>query len=134
MACFIVPVAEAVISTVAARILETKEKKSDESQKASDTDFSLKICFSKKVRWLSKLLWGGSFLLAFEHLWHCEIKPFFPFLTAAEHSESFSVMLHEMSTVGVSMSLTVTAAWIGMLIVSGIFEKRPKTQETREMI
>ncbi len=134
MACFIVPVAEAVISTVTAHILEKKEKKSDRVQKVSGIDSSFKICFSKKIKWLSKLLWGGSFLLAFEHLWHGEIKPFFPFLTAAKNSESFSDMLYEMSTVGIGMAFTVTVAWIGMLIVSGIFEKHQKVQEMREMI
>ena len=38
-------------------------------------------------------------------------------------------MLHELSTVGVAMSILVTAIWIGMLVVSHIIEKRAlKTQ------
>lgn len=112
MACFIVPVAEAVVTSAAAHVIESREKKSGNK-------------FSVKLKWLSKLLWGGSSLLAFEHIWHGEIKPFFPFLTAMETPESFSAMIHEISTVGVGMSLIVTAAWAGMLAVSkaGSFRK-----------
>ena len=109
MACFIVPVAEAVVTSVASHIIESKEKKSGNENKNN---------FSGKLKWLSNLLWGGSSLLAFEHIWHNEIKPFFPFLTAMETPESFSAMIHEISTVGVGMSLVVTAAWLGMLAVS----------------
>lgn len=119
MACFVVPVAEAIVTSVATRILESKENKSEKI--APDN-----VRFSGKLKWLSKLLWGGSFLLAFEHVWHGEIKPFFPFLTAAESPESFTAMLNEVSTVGVGMALTVTTAWIGMLVISSIAEKQHK--------
>ncbi|MDE6005645.1 MAG: hypothetical protein K2G88_09700 [Oscillospiraceae bacterium] len=117
MACFVVPVAEAIVTSVATRILELKENK-------SETITPDNVRFSVKLKWLSKLLWGGSFLLTFEHIWHGEIKPFFPFLTAAKSPESFTAMLNEVSTVGVGMALTVTTAWIGMLIISGIAEKQ----------
>lgn len=125
MACFIVPVAEAIVTTVAAHILESKEKKA-ETMFVTEDMTHIRTGFSRKVNWLSKLLWGGSSLLAFEHVWHGEIKPFFPFLTAAESPESFTAMLNEVSTVGVGMALTVTTAWIGMLIISGITEKQQK--------
>ncbi|MDE6520095.1 MAG: hypothetical protein K2K91_06520 [Ruminococcus sp.] len=117
MACFVVPVAEAIVTSVATSILESKENKSEKITPEN-------VRFSRKLKWLSKLLWGGSFLLAFEHVWHGEIKPFFPFLTAAESSESFTAMLNEVSTIGVGMALTVTTAWIGMLIISVITEKQ----------
>lgn len=119
MACFVVPVAEAIITSVATRILESKENKSEKITPDN-------VRFSGKLKWLSKLLWGGSFLLAFEHIWHGEIKPFFPFLTAAESPESFTAMLNEVSTVGVGMALTVTIAWVVMLIISSITEKQQK--------
>lgn len=117
MACFVVPVAEAVVTSVTAHILESKENKSEKITPDN-------VRFSKKLKWLSKLLWGGSFLLAFEHVWHGEIKPFFPFLTSAENPEAFSAMLGEMSTVGTGMALIVTTAWICMLIISGIAGKQ----------
>ena len=119
MACFVVPVAEAIVTSVATHILESKENKSEKITPDN-------VRFSRKLKWLSKLLWGGSLLLVFEHIWHGEIKPFFPFLTAAESPESFTAMLNEISTVGVGMALTVTTVWIGMLIISGITEKQQK--------
>ena len=71
------------------------------------------------------MLWGGSALLAFEHVWHGEVVPFFPFLTAVENGEA-AEMLHEMATAGVSMALLVTAVWGIMVGVVSIFEKHAK--------
>ena len=70
------------------------------------------------------MLWGGSALLAFEHVWHGEVVPWFPFLTAAADPADALEMLHEMATVGVTMTLLVTAVWLGMLGVSAAFERR----------
>ena len=83
-----------------------------------------KIPFSRKLGWLNKLLWGGSGLLAFEHVWHGEVVPWFPFLTAASNPADVTEMLQEMSTVGVTMAVLVTAVWAGMLVVSSVIEKR----------
>ena len=125
MACFLVPAAEAVITTVAAKVIKSKEK--EESVKLSLSDGSVqeaaKIKFSTKLGWLNKLLWGGSALLAFEHLWHGEVVPFFPFLTAVENGET-AEMLAEMGSAGVTMAALVTVVWIGMLAVSSVVEKR----------
>ena len=62
--------------------------------------------------------------MAFEHVWHGEVVPWFPFLTAASNSVDAAEMLHEMSTVGVGMAVLVTAVWTGMLAVSAGIEKR----------
>ena len=66
---------------------------------------------SRKLKWLKNMLWGGAALLAYEHVWHGEVVPWFPFLTAAADPADAAVMLHEMATVGVTMALLVTAAW-----------------------
>ncbi len=125
MACFLVPAAEAVITTVAAKVMKSKEK--EESVKVSLADGSVeeaaKIPFSAKLGWLNKLLWGGSALLAFEHVWHGEVVPFFPFLTAVESGET-AEMLAEMGSAGVTMAALVTVTWLGMLGVSALIEKR----------
>ena len=71
-----------------------------------------------------KLLFGGSFLLAFEHLWHGEVVPWPPFLTAAADPADRAQMLHEMSTVGVMMAVSVTLLWAAMVVVSLVREKR----------
>ena len=69
------------------------------------------------------MLWGGSALLAFEHIWHGEVIPTFPFLTAIKDG-NVGEMLAEMGTAGVTMAVLVTASWAGMVIVSSIIEKR----------
>ncbi|MCR4743132.1 MAG: hypothetical protein K5866_09725 [Treponema sp.] len=125
MACFTVPATEAIITTVAAIIIKSKEKKLINLSKSDSNQDFQKIPFSTKLGWLNKMLWGGSALLAFEHVWHGEVVPFFPFLTAVKDGNT-AEMLKEMSTVGLSMSLLVTAVWGIMLGVVSIFEKRQK--------
>lgn len=127
MACFLVSAAEAAIVTVATQFVIAHEQKllpkfkREEEQPARAC---AKIPFSRKLRWLSNLLWGGSLLLAFEHVWHGEIVPYFPFLTAAATPADTIAMLHEMSTVGVTMAVLVTAVWGGMVLVSAAMEKK----------
>ena len=123
MACFTVPAAEAIVTTIAGKIIKSKEKHQtiDASKKTTDVS-SPKIPFSTKIGWLNKMLWGGSALLAFEHVWHGEVVPFFPFLTAVKNGEA-SEILHEMATAGVSMALLVTAVWGIMVGVVSLFEK-----------
>ena len=82
-----------------------------------------------QVEWLTNLLWGGSFLLAFEHVWHGEVTPWFPFLTAASNPEDAAEMLHEMATVGVTMAVFCTVAWLGILGVARLMEKRENKPE-----
>ncbi len=105
MACFIVPATEAIITTVAQKVIKKKEAKND--SKSGEN----KLRFSEKLKWLNGMLWGGSGLLAFEHLWHGEITPFFPFLTAANDPADTAEMLHEMATSGSAMAILVTAVW-----------------------
>lgn len=86
-----------------------------------------KLPLSKKITRLSGFLWGGSGLLAFEHLWHGEISPFFPFLTAANDPSEMAVAFHEMATVGTSMAVLVTAVWAVLTVVSDkILKRKPK--------
>lgn len=110
MACFIVPAVEAVATTVASKVI--KHNVADVNVEVSEH----KISFSRKLKWLSNLLWGGSALLAFEHIWHGEVVPFFPFLTAMADSATKSEMLYEMATTGVTMALLVTVVWAFMLV------------------
>lgn len=129
MACFIVPATEAVVTTIVTKVIKSKEKKDGNEEKVniSFSDGAVeevqKIKFSTKLGWLNKLLWGGSALLAFEHIWHGEVVPFFPFLTAVKNGETAG-MLQEMGTVGVMMAGLVTAVWVGIVAVSSVVEKR----------
>ncbi len=126
MACFLIPTAEAIVTTVVRKVSEKKEKQPEETESLLDgiPEKASRIPFSRKLKWLSNLLWGGSALLAFEHVWHGEVVPWFPFLTAAANPEDAAEMLHEMATVGVSMAILVTLVWLVMLGVSAVIEKR----------
>ena len=121
MACFIVPATEAIITTAAAHAVKKHETQTPAAEGV--------IRLSEKLGWLNKMLWGGSALLAFEHLWHGEITPFFPFLTNAATPESAAEMLHEMATSGVAMALLVTAVWAGIAVLTSKFQKREKAEE-----
>lgn len=131
MACFVVPATEAIITTVIQKVMEKKEKETGKKEVQQEENGS-KIPFSRKLKWLNSLLWGGSALLAFEHVWHGEVVPWFPFLTAASDPADTAEMLHEMATVGVSMAALVTLVWLGMLGVSAIIEKRAQKTQTAE--
>lgn len=122
MACFIVPTTEAIVTTIAAKVIKKKEAD-------HHIDSSEHISLSRKMGWLNNMLWGGSALLAFEHVWHGEVQPFFPFLTAASDPESTAEMLHEMATSGTAMAAVVTLAWAGLCAAVSAIQKRGKTEE-----
>ena len=111
MACFVAPAAEAVITTITTKVVQSGEKSTG------------KFNFSRKMKWLSNMLWGGSALLAFEHVWHGEVTPWFPFLTAANPAETAEV-LREMATSGTAMAALITFVWFGMVAVTSAIEKK----------
>ena len=134
MACFLVTTAEAIVTTVVAKVLEKREEKIEVNGKKSEkaTESVTNVRFSDKLKWLRNLLWGGSGLLAFEHVWHGEVTPWPPFLTAASNPADTAEMFHEMSTVGVAMACAVNLVWIGMLGVSSLMSKRAQDALTNE--
>ncbi len=116
MACFIVPAAEAVVTTI------VKKNTKDIVSTAEGAD---KHPFIKRLNRLNNMLWGGSALLAFEHVWHGEVTPWFPFLTNAANPADAIEMVHEMATSGVGMALLVTAVWVGTVCAESIIAKHP---------
>ena len=132
MACFLVLTAEAVVTTVAEKVIAKKENAALETKLDSTGTKEIsevKIPLSKKLKWLNNMAWGGCALLAFEHVWHGEIVPWFPFLTAASNAEDAAEMLHEMGTVGVAMAALVTTVWLGMCGVASYVKKRAVESE-----
>ena len=129
MACFLVPTTEAIVTTAITKVIESKESKGEASGSKEAVSR-----FSRKMKWLNGMLWGGSALLAFEHLWHGEISPFFPFLTAASDPESTCEMLHEMANSGAAMAIAVTAVWGIMVLVSSKVEKAAAVPATAKTV
>ena len=64
-------------------------------------------------------------MLALEHLWHGEIVPWFPFLTAMSDPGNTVEMLQEMATVGVGMAVLITLVWVAMCKVAESIVRRP---------
>lgn len=123
MACFVVPAAEAVITTVAQKVLHKKGMTSAENEN------SIAVKFSEKLGLLNKLLWGGSALLCFEHIWHGEIVPFFPFLTAAQTPESAAAMLNEMAVSGTAMAVLITGVWAVIVTAGSVIVRKADKEE-----
>lgn len=131
MACFIAPMVEGAVVSIVKRQQKKKEEialhlEGHEEQTAvtAGDQKEGKIPFSRKLGWLSNMLWGGSYLLAIEHIWHGEIVPWAPFLTAMNSTEDTISMLQEIASVGTAMALLITAVWGVMLVVVHAFETK----------
>ncbi len=132
MACFIVSAAEAVVVTAVEKSVEHSENKEIENAETESSE--VVIPWSRKLKWLTYFLWGGAFLLAFEHVWHGEVVPWFPFLTAMSDPQDTVEMLHEMATIGVTMAVLVTVAWgIMVAVVDAAVKKINATNKVTSM-
>lgn len=120
MACFLAPAAEAIIVSVIKKHEQKKEKAMLENgaHPSAVTVSRDGIPWSRKLSWLTRMLWGGVFLLAVEHVWHGEVVPWPPFLTAMNNPADIQPMLTEILTVGGSMVLFVTAVWFAVTLVA----------------
>jgi len=110
MACFTVPLATAAVAGAAHRALVRKSPRNP---------------FAEKFHWLARMMLGGSFLLAVEHVWHGEITWRFPFLTALkEGPEASAAMFREMATRGTAMTLLLVGVWLVMVWVSSLPQRK----------
>lgn len=129
MACFLVPMGVAIGTSVAQKVVEKREKKVGEEKAEKG-----RLSWSRRLSWLNKLLWGGVILLAIEHIWHGEVVPWPPFLTAMENPAEVPVMLHEMATIGVAMTVVVTGIWAIMVMIAGRREKAMPEERKAEQL
>ena len=134
MACFTVPLVESVVLTVAKKIVfrcnaDSVIKEADEAMAAKNHKIAM---LKEKLGILEKMLYGGSFLLAVEHLYHGEISLVPPFLTAMKNPAEIPAMLHEMATVGVGMALLTTVVWAAGIGISALLKNLKKKSSTLE--
>ena len=124
MACFVAPAATAIVTTVVQRIVEKREdgRTPEQAEKVRGK-------WSQRLRWLNTMLWGGTALLALEHMWHGELVPWPPFLTAMQTPGETGPMLHEILTYGVIMTAVVIVAW-GIMV--GVAELRARAKSMPE--
>ena len=128
MACFTVTAATAIGVAVARHIVKHNEKKVEKIETTSTEVDTLKT--SKKLGILEIALFGGSFILAGEHVLHGEVTFTFPFLTSiTEGSDAIKTMLAEMGTVGVGMTALIFVAWgIGLVIRKYLLNRKKKAE------
>jgi len=99
MACFVVPTTTAIVASVIG-------KKAPEKY---------------HMNWLNSMLWGGSVMLAVEHVAHKEVVLYPPFLTAG-----LPEVWPEMIKVGVPMTLVIFFIWGIMVAVAVRVSNREK--------
>ena len=132
MGCFVAPVTEAIVVTAAALIVKHKEKKNADNMQGIAKE-EKKDTISTRLLRLSKLLFGGGILLIFEHIWHGEVIPYFPFFTAAtEGSEAVNEMLHEIATTGILMVVLCTLVWGVVEIIRYKLDKQNEKEAVLE--
>ncbi len=102
MACFIVPLTQAIATTAYRKTCEHKAAQG----------FSRDTFVSRNLKTLELMLWGGSLMLIVDHILNGELTWMYPFFTALATEGGGAVMLREMLTVGLPMSLLVTAVWV----------------------
>ncbi len=93
MSCFIVPLIQSVATTAARK----------HSQKKTTQN-----AWTKNLPKLELMLWGGSAMLIVDHIINGEITWQYPFFTALGQQGGLEIMLSEMLSVGVPMSVVIT--------------------------
>lgn len=99
MCCFLVPLAQAAATSVYRKCCSKKIYSSEASP------------LLRNLPALEKMLWGGSVMLIVDHIINGELSWAFPFFTALGQEGGAEVMLREILSVGVPMSVVITAVW-----------------------
>ena len=115
MACFVVPLVEAIAVSI--------YRKSNASAIAKAGAPALK----KHIPALEKMLWGGSIMLIVDHIINGELTWRFPFFTALGQSGGWEIILGEMLKVGLPIALAATAVWVVYALLKQKREYATKT-------
>lgn len=129
MACFLAPAAVAIITTVAQKVVKNKETATATGRQTRKTTGK----WTQRLRWLNTMLWGGVVLLALEHVWHGEVTPWPPFLTAIQTPGEVGPMLREIATYGGAMIVTILIAWGILVGIAELAERRAERSTLAEM-
>ena len=103
MACFVVPLVQAIATTAYRRTHKGESARS--------------TWMGRHLASLETMLWGGSVMLIVDHIINGELTWRFPFFTALDQAGGGMVMLREMLTVGVPMSLVITLVWVAYALL-----------------
>lgn len=101
MACFIVPMLQAVATSI---YCKTSRKPATSA-------------LGRNLPALEKMLWGGTIMLIVDHIINGELTWRFPFFTALGAEGGGAVFLRELLTVGLPMSVVITLVWVVYTLV-----------------
>ena len=124
MACFLAPAGVALVTTVVQKVVKRRE-----GAPAGERTEKTTGKWTQRLRWLNTMLWGGVVLLALEHIWHGEVVPWPPFLTAMQTPGDVGPMLHEIATYGVTMAVVILVAWGILVGIAEIVERKAKAED-----
>jgi hypothetical protein len=96
MACFLAPTAAAIVTSNIKKRIDPKYH----------------------LDWLNNMFWGGVVMLIVEHISHGEVVFYPPFFTAMKNPKDTLVMLKEISTIGVGMTIAIFIVWAIMVLVA----------------
>ena len=131
MGCFLVPMAEAIVVSAVKKNEEKKEAQADISITSNEgaCHTHTRSIWSRKLGILNKMLWGGSALLLFEHIWHGEVTFVAPFFTTLTTSANLGPFFMELATAGAAMSVAITAVWAVIVQIAAYKEKQALAKE-----
>lgn len=113
MACFLTPLTLGLAVSLIRRLFKTSNK--------------------GKLHLLEVMLLGGSLILMIEHVWHGELAPYPPFLTAMSNPEEYATLINEVTARGSVMAITVTSVW-ALVVNSNRLLVKLKTLKTTTVI
>ena len=112
MSCFVVPLVQAIATS---------------AYRKATSNAPRRTALGRQLPALEKMLWGGSVMLIVDHIINGELTWRFPFFTVLG-TEGAAGMLREILTVGVPMSLAITAVWIVYALVKEYRHRAVSTQ------
>jgi hypothetical protein len=124
MACFLAPAAVAVTTTIAKKVVQSKEM-----AEAGKHSTGLRAQWLQRLRLLNLMMWGGTILLVIEHAVRGELVPWAPFFTALQTPGHVGSMLREIATEGTALVVLLVCAWMVIVMLA---ERRARARRLAE--
>ncbi len=111
MACFIVPMTQAIATSIARRRMKGRVETTENP-------------WLHQLPKLELMLWGGTLMLIVDHILNGEMTWEYPFFTILAHKEGFHLMMGEMLGVGLPMSVVISLFYVGLVARETFVHKR----------
>jgi hypothetical protein len=128
MACFIAPAGVAIVTTVARKVVEKREKALADGEDRGRPE-GTPGKWTQRLGWLNAMLWGGTVMLILDHILNGELVARPPFLTALQTSGQAGPVLREIAIVGGGMTAAVIVVWALMVLIAELKLRAKRAQE-----